>query len=1111
MSLLMVCLVLLSLGVGFASDDGADAIAIDDIAAEESIAVEEDAPIAVDEGSSNVVTNDTVYNYFDKSGSLLDNVTSDELIFSGTFEDINVSDLYINRSIKLSSDDAVLNDISLSLIADNITVDGFTFNQFNGSSAIVVIGSDVTVANSTISFSDNGENNAIAVSVLDSSNFNLLDNLIYYIGNTGGSYLNNVISLSNVSGSQIKRNEFVASLVSAPVAWFEVPAGSGNWVSDPVSEGIVIVSSNDVEFSENDVKVSYGNVLGSYDTIYTISVKDSNNTVIEANNISAFGHTYIYGIQISGEAFTITENNIAIESDNYYANGIDVEGPAAGQIYKNTIEAKGVESAYAIYSGMNGQNVTAFYVGNNISAEAYLAFGMSIGDLASYVFDNKISAEGNYTMGIASQAGLLATSNNTIILKSSEIGNQSMWESFGVETNGIKTVSGTAHLVDNTIETSGKGIYATGGDVVLLNNRINVVGNDDADAYSVYATNLASLAITENNISYTGKTKGVGINNALYVNNVTEAIIEENYFNMSLVSSYVPWSEVPAGSGYWVSSPVSEGIVIDSSDDVQFTDNIVDALYSDVVGSYDTIYAIDFRNSDNAVIANNSIGALGNTYIYGIILSGENFNISDNQIVTASEVYYANCIDIEGPANGVVSNNFIKAMGVESAYAIYSGMNGASVSAGYSNNTIIANAYNAFGMSLGDELSVIQENSILLEGNYTTGIAYRGALLLANNNTIAANGTGVGDLSIWEAFGVENIGIKVVNGTSTIINNGIITTGNYAIDVKDTAASVHDNFLFGLKFAGDESVNNSANSEVYNNTPVINESNKLATSISIIEVAGNRTVKGVLIADDEPLEDSVTYTVGNISGTVETDEDGVFIIENVTNNELLTISFAADSYRNASNATITLKDIASVRAAAAILGNNYTQYAIDYKAGERGGNFTVQLVDANGVPLANKTVLIGYNGKCLERTTDENGYASVQINLQSENRLTFAVTFLGDDNYNATMEVYLITIEKKPVTINATAKSYKRTTKTKQFKVTLGTVESADGQIFLPVNKKVTLKVNGKTFSAKTNSKGQATFKITNLSKKGKFVANVKYAGDKTYAAASKKVTLTVK
>ena len=56
-------------------------------------------------------------------------------------------------------------------------------------------------------------------------------------------------------------------------------------------------------------------------------------------------------------------------------------------------------------------------------------------------------------------------------------------------------------------------------------------------------------------------------------------------------------------------------------------------------------------------------------------------------------------------------------------------------------------------------------------------------------------------------------------------------------------------------------------------------------------------------------------------------------------------------------------------------------------------------------------------------------------------------------------------------------------------------------------NAKITLKVKGKTFSAKTNAKGQATFKITNLKKKGTFKATVTYNGNANY----KKVTKTAK
>ena len=50
-----------------------------------------------------------------------------------------------------------------------------------------------------------------------------------------------------------------------------------------------------------------------------------------------------------------------------------------------------------------------------------------------------------------------------------------------------------------------------------------------------------------------------------------------------------------------------------------------------------------------------------------------------------------------------------------------------------------------------------------------------------------------------------------------------------------------------------------------------------------------------------------------------------------------------------------------------------------------------------------------------------------------------------------------------------------------------------------------------KTYKATTNSKGKATFKITKLTKKGKFKAVIKFSGDKNYKKVSKKVKIRVK
>ncbi|WP_298500039.1 C1 family peptidase [uncultured Methanobrevibacter sp.] len=255
---------------------------------------------------------------------------------------------------------------------------------------------------------------------------------------------------------------------------------------------------------------------------------------------------------------------------------------------------------------------------------------------------------------------------------------------------------------------------------------------------------------------------------------------------------------------------------------------------------------------------------------------------------------------------------------------------------------------------------------------------------------------------------------------------------------------------------------------------------------------------------------SVIYKINGVEFNTTTNDDGVFCIL-LDSNGLVDISYLGDDLTAPVNMSITINNIIPIRSATVVEGNNFTQYAIEYYSGERGGNFTVQLKDASGKVLANKTVLIGYNGKCLERTTDENGFANVQINLVAANRLTFAVAFLGDENYNATMSVYLITINKKPVTMTANAKTYKASAKTKSFTVSLSTIPgaSADGKTYFAAGKKVTMKVKGVIYTAKTNDKGQATFKLS-LNKKGTYTADIDYAGDNTYKSASKSVKITV-
>ncbi len=171
-------------------------------------------------------------------------------------------------------------------------------------------------------------------------------------------------------------------------------------------------------------------------------------------------------------------------------------------------------------------------------------------------------------------------------------------------------------------------------------------------------------------------------------------------------------------------------------------------------------------------------------------------------------------------------------------------------------------------------------------------------------------------------------------------------------------------------------------------------------------------------------------------------------------------------------------------------------------------NIVVTLNDINGNPIEGKTIILTLNGKQYPKTTNGKGQATIAIpnNLAVKNAYSATITFAGDVNYAKSTGKVSVVVNKATPKLVYKAASFKRTLKTKQYTVTLKTDKNA-----IYKNAKVSLTVNKKTFSGKTNSKGQVTFKITNLSKNGKYTATIKFAGDAKYKAVSKSVKLTVK
>lgn len=170
-------------------------------------------------------------------------------------------------------------------------------------------------------------------------------------------------------------------------------------------------------------------------------------------------------------------------------------------------------------------------------------------------------------------------------------------------------------------------------------------------------------------------------------------------------------------------------------------------------------------------------------------------------------------------------------------------------------------------------------------------------------------------------------------------------------------------------------------------------------------------------------------------------------------------------------------------------------------------NLVVTLKDSKGNAIANAKLTIVLNGKSKAVTTNSKGQATLAIpaNLVPKT-YTAKVSYAGDNNTLKSSASIKVVVKKATVKLAAKAKAFKVNVKTKKYVVTL-----KDNKNKAMKSKKLTLKVNGKTYSAKTNSKGQATFKITKLTKKGKFTVKISYAGDKYFNKLVKSVKITVK
>ena len=169
------------------------------------------------------------------------------------------------------------------------------------------------------------------------------------------------------------------------------------------------------------------------------------------------------------------------------------------------------------------------------------------------------------------------------------------------------------------------------------------------------------------------------------------------------------------------------------------------------------------------------------------------------------------------------------------------------------------------------------------------------------------------------------------------------------------------------------------------------------------------------------------------------------------------------------------------------------------------GYLKIMIKDEKGNHVKSASISITINGKTTVVKTNSNGYVKASFNDLAPKTYTANVAFKGDGTYADSKLTTSLTVKKAKSKITAKKKTFKRAKKVKKYKITLKSGKKAISKV------KVTLKVKGKIYKAKTNAKGKAVFKIKKLSKKGKFKATIKFKGNNYYKAVTKKVRITIK
>ena len=847
--------------------------------------------------------------------------------------------------------------------------------------------------------------------------------------------------------------------------------------------------------------------IGNYATLYVLN---TSNVVI--SGLKIVGQNNAYG---QAALFANTADNLTVENSEVTGGywGIYYEYCADGKIINNTVtnqEAIGILNFGSPRTLIADNTVIN---AKNHGIDARHGTGPNVQVINNNVIASK---EGIYLMH---SRGHTVTGNTIINCTTSSV------TCYG---------SGQITISNNTMKKSRIGIFLGGGyyDINVEENTFNLDNLPFpptnvyyvAQANSAYQTAEDAVGIyTDSSSSNVTYTPDVNIASPVKINPDYAAILNPTGITYNITAG-MNGSEIQS-----IIDGMKNGDTLSFAKDAVF-ENI--SIYTDknikIIGNNATLIGysnIEASNVPEKIRNETSKGgyAIGEYAVFyivnttGAVISDLNIiakypSYNPTQATTNTEEYKTVGLHIESSNNVTAINLDITG----ASWGIFLRSNADSLVA---NNTI-HDVYTTGIMNFGSKNSKIINNKITNAVNHGIDVRHgTGPNVTIYNNTV--NGAKEG-IYLMHSQGhtvynntINNYKISAItaygSGNEAIFNNTIgagrlyflLSGGYYNVSIgtnKYPTASMYYPFppTFREFIAQADSKFQSADDVIglySTNTDTV------LTAEDINTTTVKNTVKATLKdgAGNPIYNENVILSLNNANYTSKTDSNGIASFEVNANYGLNTATFIYNARSNFKDSKTTSK-INLTRNTTEITASQVT------KTYNIAKNLDLTLKDSNGKALANKNVIITVNGKSYTKTTDNNGKATLALTNLVPKTYTASITFEGDNLYMACNKNVNIIVKKAAPKLTAKAKTFKVKTKTKKYTVTLKT---NTGKAISKA--KITIKVKGKTYKATTGANGKATFKITKLTKKGKYSATVTFAGNSYFNKITQKVKITVK